>query len=277
MNWVSLLLIVTNVIFSYQGFRDKEFFERYKFEVEKILIYKDYKRILTSGFLHVNWLHLLFNMFSLWVFSGALQSILGAAQFLLIYFAGLVGGNLLALRIHRGDSAYSVVGASGAICSVLFASIAIFPGQMISFFGLFALPSWLYGLLFTAFSIYGIRSRQNNVGHESHLGGALVGMLLVLLLHPRAFLENYIPILILTVPTILFIYFILTRPHALLVDNLFFKENKYNYSIDHLYNAERNKRQQEIDRILEKIHRKGMNSLTKKEKETLRENSQKNK
>jgi membrane associated rhomboid family serine protease len=276
MTWVSLLLIITNVIFSYQGFRDPEFFERYKFEVEKILIYRDYKRILTSGFLHVNWLHLLFNMFSLWVFSGALQSILGPAQFLLIYFAGLVGGNLLSLRIHRGDSTYSVVGASGAICSVLFASIAIFPGQMISFFGLFALPSWIYGLLFTAFSIYGIRSRQNNVGHEAHLGGALVGMLLVLLLHPYAFIENYIPILILTVPTLLFIYFILTRPHALLVDNLFFKENKDNYSIDHLYNAERNKRKQEIDRILEKIHKKGMKSLTKKERDALNENSKKN-
>ncbi len=272
---IGFILIIANVIFSYKGFASDIFFDRYKFEVEKILIYKDYKRLITSGFLHVNWLHLSFNMFSLYAFSGLVEGTLGTIKFVIIYFVSLIGGNLLSLFVHRNDSAYSSVGASGAICGIMFASIALFPGIGISFFGLFSLPSWLYGTLFIAFSIYAVRSRKDNIGHEAHLGGALIGMLIALLMQPSAFLENYITILIILIPTIIFIYLIITRPHILFVDNLFYTEHKNNYSIDHKYNEQRNMNQQEIDKILDKISRKGMNSLSKKEKETLKENSKK--
>jgi membrane associated rhomboid family serine protease len=272
---IGFILIIANVIFSYKGFTSDIFFERYKFEVEKILLYKDYKRIISSGFLHVSWLHLFFNMFSLYAFSGIVEATLGIVKFLIIYFASLIGGNLLSLLVHRNDPDYSSVGASGAICGVMFASIALFPGMHVGFFGLFSLPSWIYGALFIAFSIYAIRSRKDNIGHEAHLGGALIGMIIALLMHPSAFAENYITILIIAVPTIIFIYLIATRPYLLLIDNLFYNEHKNQYSIDHKYNEERNLTQQEIDRILDKINRKGINSLTKKEKETLKENSKK--
>ncbi|HVM89188.1 MAG TPA: rhomboid family intramembrane serine protease [Puia sp.] len=271
----SFLLIIANVILSYKGFTSDVFFERYKFEVEKILLYKDYKRIITGGFLHVSWLHLFFNMFSLYAFSGLVETTLGPVKFLIIYFSSLIGGGLLSLLVHRNDPDYASVGASGAICGVMFASIALFPGIGISFFGLFSLPSWLYGILFIAFSIYAIRSRKDNIGHEAHLGGALIGMAIAILMEPSALINNYIVILIIALPTVIFIYLIITNPHILLVENLFYNEHKNHYSIDHLYNQEKNKNQQEIDKILDKINKKGINSLTKKEKETLKENSRK--
>src|SRR5579871_1606774 len=272
---IGFALIVANVIISYRGFTSEIFFERYKFEVEKIVLYKDYKRILTSGFLHVSWLHLFFNMFSLYAFSGLVEATLGPLKFIIIYFVSLVGGNLLSLLVHKNDPEYSSVGASGAVCGIMFASIALFPGMSVSFFGLLSLPSWIYGTLFIAFSIYAIRSGKNNIGHEAHLGGALIGMLIALLMQPSAFVENYITILLIIVPSIVFIYLIITRPYILFVDNLFYNEHKNYYSIDHKYNQERNHNQQEIDKILDKISRKGMKSLTKKERDTLKENSKK--
>src|ERR1700733_117768 len=131
---IGIIILIANIAFSYKGFTSKRFFESYKFEVDKILINKDYKRLVTSGFLHVSWMHLIFNMLSLFLFSRMLESFIGGFQFLLIYMISLVGGNLLALLVHKNHGDYSSVGASGAVCGIIFASIALFPGFSIGFF-----------------------------------------------------------------------------------------------------------------------------------------------
>ena len=268
---IGLLLIIANVGISYKGFTNELFFDGYKFEVDKILINKDYKRLITSGFLHVSWSHLIFNMISLFAFSGLIEGSLGSVKFLLIYFISLIGGDLLSLFVHRNHGDYSSVGASGAICGVIFASIALFPGFGIGFFGLpFSIPSWVYGILYVLYSIYGIKSKKDNIGHEAHLGGALIGMIVGLLMEPSAIIENYLTILIIVIPSIAFIYLIITRPRILLVDNFFFNANKDYYSVDHKYNEEKANQQKELDKILDKINKKGLASLSKKEKEKLR-------
>ena len=268
--FVFILIVVTTLV-SYRGFSNSRFFDSYKFEVDRILINKDYKRLITSGFLHVSWPHLIFNMFGLYVFSGVVGMTLGSLNFLIIYFASLLCGDLLSLLIHRNHGDYSSVGASGAICGVMFASVAIFPDMDIRLFLLpISIPGWIFALLYVSFSIYGIRSQKNNIGHDAHLGGALAGMVLALVMNPSAFAYNYGKILIILVPTVVFIYLIITRPGALLVDNLFYKTHRDFYSIDHRYNAGRADQQQEIDRILDKISKKGMGSLNRKEKETLK-------
>jgi len=271
---IGLLLIVANFIVSYIGFKDHFFFDKYKFEVEKILIHKDYKRLITSGFLHVSWLHLILNMICLYLFSGFVETYLGELKFIIIYCTSLIGGNLLSLFINRNHADYAAVGASGATSGIVFAFIALFPGAYINFFILpISLPCWLYGILFIAASIYGIKSRRDNIGHEAHLGGALIGMATALLMHPSALIENYVTILIITLPAIVLIYLIITRPNILLVDNLFFKKHQKFYSIDHKYNAERLDRQKELNKLLDKINKKGMDSLSEKEKENLKKYS----
>ncbi len=273
---ISLLLLILNVIISIRGFNNPAFFDRYKFEVERILVYKEYIRLISSGFLHVNWFHLIFNTIALGAFSGMVESYLGSFQFLLVYFASLIGGDLLALFIHRNNGDYTAVGASGAISGIIFASIALFPGMNVGLFFLpISMPGWLFGLIFVLVSIYGIKSKRDNIGHEAHLGGALVGMLVGILFDPPALVNNWLTITIILVPTLIFIYLILTRPHILLIDNYFFKQHPKYYNIDHKYNADRISKQQEVDRILEKINKTGIGSLSKKEKETLKEYSKK--
>jgi membrane associated rhomboid family serine protease len=271
---ITFILVLANFIVSYNGFNNRRFYSRLVFQVEKILVYKDYKRLITSGFLHVSWMHLIFNMVTLYAFGGSLERSLGPFQFLLLYFASLLGGNLLSLFLHRNHAGYRSVGASGAIAGVIFGAIALNPDIEISFFFVpLPIPAWVFGLAFMLISIYGIRSRKDNVGHDSHLGGALIGMAIAILTHPAVIIENYVPILIVAVPALIFLYMIITRPHFLLVDNYFFRNQEDFYSIDHKYNQERANRQKEIDRILEKIHQKGMKSLTKEERELLKRES----
>lgn len=272
---ISLLIIIVNLIVSYQGFRNTSFFESYMFQVDKILINREYKRLVTSGFLHVSWAHLLLNMFSLYFFSGSLEYFMGPAKLMLIYFASLIGGDLFSLFIHRHHGDYTAVGASGAVSGVIFASIALFPGMQINLFGVLPIAGWIYGLVFVLGSIYGIRSQRDNVGHDAHLGGALIGLIVAITLHPSSLSENLVTILIIAVPSILFLTIIILRPHLLLVDNFFFKTHRGNFTIDQRYNADRITRQQEVDRILEKIHHSGIKSLSKKEKDILKEYSKK--
>jgi membrane associated rhomboid family serine protease len=268
---IALLIIAVTVFISWKGFKDHRFLDALTFEVEKVLVYKDYKRVVTSGFVHLGWLHLIMNMITLLFFSSALAGALGVFKFLLIYFGSLIGGNLLALFIHRNHSDYSSVGASGAVNGIIFASIALFPGMSVGLFFI-PIPSWLFGMIYIGLSIWAIRSKRDHVGHEAHLGGALTGMLIAILMQPSALLNNYITILLILVPTIAFLYFIVTRPHILLMDN-FTKSRRNQYTIDHKYNVDKKQQEQDIDRILEKINQRGIKSLTAKEKALLHEYS----
>lgn len=265
---ISVIIIIVTIIVSYNGLRNHTFLDRYSFEVDKILINKDYKRLVTSGFLHVSWWHLIFNMLSLYFFSDLIESYLNEAKYLIIYFSSLIGGNLFSLFIHRRDGDYSAVGASGAVCGVIFACIALFPGLSINLF-VISIPSWLYGLVYVLGSIYGIRSKRDNIGHEAHLGGAMIGLIIAIIMQPSSLTENYLPILVITIPCIIFIWMIAKKPGFLLVDNKFFKTNARHYSIEHKYNLDKMEKQNAVDRILDKIRKKGINSLTKKEKELL--------
>ena len=274
MGIITLLLIIINAVVTYKGLRDHGFFERYAFEVDKIFINKDYTRLITSGFLHVSWIHLIVNMLSLYFFSDALEMQMGLLKFLLIYFGSLLGGNIFSLIVHKNHGSYSAVGASGAVSGIIFGAIALFPGFGIRFFGIpFSVPAWLYGIAFVLYTIYGIRSARDNIGHEAHLGGALTGLIIAIIMEPSSLVYNYLTILIILVPSVIFIYFIITKPAFLSIDNYFHKEKKNFYSIEHRYNAVKADVQRKVDMILEKIHRKGLESLSKKEKEILEEYS----
>lgn len=262
--FITLGIIAVTFFISYKGFKDTAFYDRYAFSIDKVMLQKDYKVLLTSGFLHVNWMHLLFNMVSLYFFAEGLESFLGPLRFLLIYFVSMAGGNLFSLFVHRHHAGYRSVGASGAVNGLIFASIALFPGLTIFF-----MPAWLFGIIYVLYSIYGIRSRADNIGHEAHLAGALIGMITAIVLSPDALRYNYVAILLILIPSLVFILFILRKPTALLIDNQFYRSQQ-THTIDDRYNIAKHNQQIELDRILEKIHRKGMNSLTGKEREFLK-------
>ena len=274
MGVISFFIIIATVLFSWQGFRNRSLYENYLFNVDKVLVEKDYKRLITSGFLHVSWMHLIVNMFSLYAFSESVELYLGVGQYLLIFFASLIGGNLLSLFIHRHHGDYRSVGASGAVCGIIFAAIAVFPGMSIGIFPFpFSIPAWIYGLIYVLYSIFGIRSASNDTGHDAHLGGALVGMMIAIAMVPSSLSTNLLPILAVTIPSLVFIYIMVSKPQFLLTNKKVFTKKKESLSIDHRYNAEKIEIQREVDRILDKIGRKGMKSLTQKEKDMLREYS----
>ncbi len=270
--FLGLIIIIANGLASYKAFKDYGFYQSCTFRTDRILIAKEYKRLITSGFVHVSWTHLIFNMVSLYAFSGMLEESIGGVNFLLIYFGSLLGGNLFSLYIHRNHGDYSAVGASGAVSGVIFASIALFPGMDLSLILLdIPIPSWVFAILFVAISIRGIQSQRDNIGHDAHLGGGVIGMLISIMLYPRVLEFNPLVIALVMIPTIVFIYLIITRPEILILGSA---NKKPDYSTkDDRYNSLKKQKQVDIDSILDKISEKGIDSLTQEEKRILEDYS----
>tara|TARA_R110002033_G_scaffold60044_2_gene109913 strand:+ start:6253 stop:7086 length:834 start_codon:yes stop_codon:yes gene_type:complete len=266
---LTLSLIIANGIVTYKGLNDFTFLDKFSFNVHEILVNKDYKRLITSGFLHVDWMHFTFNMLTLYLFSKSLESSIGILAFLILYFASLIGGNLLALYIHRNHPDYTAIGASGAVSGLVFASIGLFPGMELGFVLLpIFFPAWLYGIAYVVYSIYGIKSQRDNIGHEAHLGGGIVGLLIAIVINPNIMVTNTLPIMLILIPTLTFLFLIIKKPHVLLVKNPFSK-SKNVYTVEDKYNSNKTSKQTELDSILDKINKKGYDKLSKKEKDRL--------
>ncbi len=216
MSNVLYLIIAVNVIFSIQGFNNPQFTEKYIFYVGKIRWGKEYVRLISSGFLHANWGHLLFNMMTLFFFGRTMLSVLSPLLFCTLYLVSLLGGNLLALYIKRDDAQYRALGASGAVSGVLYAFILPFPWDRIYLFFIpIGIPAWIFGILFIAISVYGMRSQKGNIGHEAHLGGAITGLFTMIAIRPDLFIQNWEIGLAILAPTLIFFYLIVTKPEIL--------------------------------------------------------------
>ncbi len=190
MSQIILIIIVANVLVSYKGFNDVVFFDRYKFQVQRILS-GDKLRMLTSGFLHVDWIHLGFNMYALYLFGKVVVSSFGTTNFLLIYFGSLIAGSMYSLYQHKSEAYYSAVGASGAVSGIVFSAIMLYPDMELIMLPIpIPLPGYIFGIGYLLYSIYGMKKQLGNVGHSAHLGGAIGGYILTLLLRPSVISNN---------------------------------------------------------------------------------------
>lgn len=200
---VTIVIIAANVIISYKGFEDYGFFERYKFNVGGIKRGEQI-RMVSSGFLHADMQHLLFNMLTLYFFADVVIADLGSFSFIIIYICSLILGSLLSLYFHKNEFHYSAVGASGAVTGVLYSAILLDPNMSLyMFFIPIPIPAYIFGIGYLLYSIYGMKNRVGNIGHDAHFGGAIGGYIVTLILAPWLFETNLFMIGLLTVPIIL--------------------------------------------------------------------------
>ena len=201
MNTVLIAIIVVNVLISYKGFNDLSFFRKYEFHVGSIRSGEQI-RMLSSGFLHVDMLHLIFNMLTLWFFAPVVINHLGSFSFILVYFGSLIFGSLLTMVFHKNDYGYRAVGASGAVTGVLYSAILLQPDMMLGIFFIIPMPAYLFGILYLLYSIYGIKAKNDNIGHTAHFGGAVGGYLITLVKEPTLLVEHTLMVILLVVPII---------------------------------------------------------------------------
>ncbi len=184
---VSYLLLIVTIGLSVWGWRNPFWFDRLLLHPWSFFRERRYYSLLTSGFVHANWIHLFFNLFTFYFFAFPLEQILGSPRFLVVYLGSLLLADLPTLWTHRNDPEYRSLGASGAVSGVVFGFILFYPKVKLYLFLLpFGIPAYLFAFLFLAGSYYLTRERSSVINHSAHFWGALAGLVLTVLVDPVA-------------------------------------------------------------------------------------------
>jgi membrane associated rhomboid family serine protease len=199
---VGILIIGLNILFTFIGFKNDNFFDQYRFQIGKIRE-GEYFRLLSSGFLHVNTTHLLFNMFTFYFFVNIVVGMLGTVSFLGLFLGSLLAGNFFAYYFHFKDSYYSAVGASGAVTGVLFSALLLYPNiELMLFLIPIPIPGYLFGIGYILYTLYGMKAQNDTIGHTAHFGGAIGGILITLLVKPEVLYSSILMLSILSLAVI---------------------------------------------------------------------------
>jgi len=185
---VTVAIIAITCVVSFLAFNNRRLLDRLILWSPAISRGHEYWRLLTSGLIHADMQHFLFNMITLFFFGGLVEQFhshfIGSIGYALFYASALVVSSIPSWLRHRDDPAYRSLGASGAVSAVLFAFILLQPWALIFVFFV-PMPAILYAVAYVAYTIWADRRRADNINHSAHLWGAVYGVLFTLAMEPR--------------------------------------------------------------------------------------------
>ena len=187
---LTIVIVAITVLVSWRAFNDRALMERMILWPPAVERRKQYDRLLGYGFVHADWMHLAFNMITLWSFGSAVErefsAMITPVGYVLFYLSTIVVSILPTYHAHRNDPHYRSLGASGGVSAVLFAFILFDPWSTLIIFPIpVPIPAFLFAILYVAYSIWMDRRGRDNVNHSAHLWGAAYGVLFTVLLEPR--------------------------------------------------------------------------------------------
>ncbi|MDR0754313.1 MAG: rhomboid family intramembrane serine protease [Prevotellaceae bacterium] len=190
---LTLIIIIITTLASIAAFESPRIFDRLLLSPYMIVHRNEWYRVITHGFIHANWMHLLINMFVFYSFGQALMAYftyyVGNAMihFLVIYFGGMIFATLTTIMKNRNNYAYRGIGASGAVSAVLFACIFFDPWRKLLFMGIIPVPGIIFAILYLVYCSYMSRNSNDNINHDAHLYGAIFGFIYPVLIKPDLF------------------------------------------------------------------------------------------
>jgi membrane associated rhomboid family serine protease len=186
----ALIILIVTIVVSVIGLSSPKVIERLLLRPYLVARGSGYAGLITSGFVHANVGHLVFNLITFYSFGFPLERVIGSVRFVALYFSALLVSGLGTVYKHRNDPGYASLGASGAILGVLFASIVYFPRQSLYILPLpIPIPAPLFAVGYLAFSWYSSRTNRGQINHDAHIFGALTGLAFVLMTDSRTFMN----------------------------------------------------------------------------------------
>jgi len=188
---ITLAIIAITTLISIYGWNNPAFVDGMVLNPQKVLKRGQWYRLLTAGFVHADFSHLLFNMISLYFFGRLIEMVFGVLfggegpiYLLVFYLVAVIVSDIPTLIRYRNRSNYNSLGASGGVSALVFAAILFQPTEKIYLYGALGVPGFIYGALYMAYSFYESRREGSNINHDAHLYGAIFGIVVIVLLYP---------------------------------------------------------------------------------------------
>ncbi|MDG5799018.1 rhomboid family intramembrane serine protease [Marinilabiliaceae bacterium ANBcel2] len=193
---VPFIIIAAVSIISIIAFNRADIMARYQFNPWSVIHRKEYVRLISHGFLHADWMHLLINMFVLFSFSFSVITyfnhyLSGSAEmrFIMLFFSSLIVSSIYSLFKNKNNPAYNSIGASGAVSAVVFTSIFFDPYRLLYLFAIIPIPGIVFGVLYLWYSKHMAARQVDNIGHDAHFWGAVYGLIFPLLYDPSLIID----------------------------------------------------------------------------------------
>ena len=188
---VTLILVIATSIATIYAWNNPHIQAKWIFNPYTVRRNNEYHRFLTSGFIHGSWLHLIFNMFVLYMFGEQIEMVfksifgdLGLALYIIMYLAAIIVSEIPTYLKNIDNPGYNSLGASGGTAAILFSYILFDPMQSLCLYGLLCFPGVMWGALYIIYSIYMGKRQMDNVNHDAHLWGGLFGVGFTILVYP---------------------------------------------------------------------------------------------
>ncbi len=180
-----IIFIGTIAVSLWAFYKDQSLFEKWVLHPYSLVNEKRWHTIFTSGFLHGDWMHLIFNMLTFYFFAFTLERIVGTIAFIIIYFGSMALSTVSSIIKHKNDYGYRSLGASGAVAGAIFAAILFIPAQSICLYFVFCIPAPLFAVLYLVYCVWAAKKGGDYINHEAHFWGALAGLIITILLVPE--------------------------------------------------------------------------------------------
>ncbi len=196
---IVLIIVIVTAIFTYGAWQREDIFRKFLLSPYEVVHRKRYYQIITHGFLHANWAHLLINMLVFWSFGSVVIQYFDILwgdfknlMFLFFYLSAIAVSALFSIIKHKDNYYYSAVGASGATSAVVFACIFFAPWNKVYFFGLLPIPGIVFGAIYLIYSYQMAKRGKDNIGHDAHFWGAVYGFVFPLACKPELWEYFYV-------------------------------------------------------------------------------------
>jgi membrane associated rhomboid family serine protease len=189
-NPVGSIILLFTVVTSIYAFNNPDLYGKFMLNPYNISRRHRVYTLITSGLIHADWMHLIFNMITFFSFGFPLERAIGSWQFGLIYFVGLILSDIPTVIKHKDDIWYNSLGASGAVSAVLFSAILLSPFSSLYIIPI-PFPIWaiVFGPLYLIYCIYASKQSRDNINHDAHFFGALTGLIVTVLIVPNVIPE----------------------------------------------------------------------------------------
>lgn len=198
---ITLIIIAVTVVVSITAMDNDVLKGKMMFNAYLIHKQKQWYRLFSNGLIHADYMHLAFNMYSLYIFGGSVEAMYrdsdvfgekGTLFYILLYVTGIAMSSLYSFEKHKNNIYYNALGASGAVSAVIFAFIALAPSQKLMLLIIpIPIPAYLFGLIFLGIEYYMGKRGQSNIGHDAHFWGAIYGVAFTFILKP-SLLQSFI-------------------------------------------------------------------------------------